>query len=364
MRLILDSIRLRPKYCVWEITARCNMRCLHCASDFADGRPRGEELSLTEALDLCRQLAALGCEKVVLSGGEALLRRDWSVIARELVRLGVHVSLITNGLVVDRRTARAIKETGICRVGLSLDGLEATHNTIRDNPRSFGRVAAACALLTAQELPVNIVTHVNRLNLSELPAMEDAVVALGADVWRLQLGSPMGRLAKHPELVIAPEDLPAVADFIVAAKGRGRIAISVGNNIGYFSRHEAALRATPNREGFDFWCGCAAGCLNVGIEANGNVKGCLSLQADDFVEGNIRQASLAEIWNKPGNFAYTRGFRNQDLHGHCQGCEYGEICRGGCVFMAFGATGSPHDNPFCLHRVLSRAADARSRAPA
>lgn len=348
---ILQHIRLRPKYCVWEITSRCNMRCLHCASDFSDGRPRGDELDLAEAMDLCRQLAQLGCEKVVLSGGEALLRPDWPLIARELVALGLHVSLITNGFVVDEEAAREIRRAGICRVALSLDGLEETHNHVRVNPLSFARVLRACDLLRGEGLAVNFVTHVNRRNLPELAALETLVAELGADVWRLQLGSPMGRLAQHPELVLLPEDLPAVADFIVAAKQRRRVAVSVGNNVGYFSRHERVLRSTPNRQGLDFWCGCSAGCLNVGIEANGNVKGCLSLQSERFVEGNLRQESLAEIWSRPGAFAYTRGFEPADLHGHCAGCEYGEICRGGCVFMAFGATGSPHDNPYCLHRV-------------
>ena len=163
----------------------------------------------------------------------------------------------------------------------------------------------------------------------------------------------MGQLARHPELMIVPEDLPAIADFVVAARQRQRLAISVADNIGYFSHHEAVLRATPNRGNLNFWCGCSAGCLNVGIEANGNVKGCLSLQDDAFVEGNIRESSLEEIWSRPGAFAYTRNFKVEDLHGHCKGCELGEICRGGCVFMAFGATGSAHDNPFCLHRVMN-----------
>ncbi len=352
MRQLLDHVRLRPKYCVWEITSRCNMRCLHCASDFDAGRPRGAELDLPEALDVCRQLAEMGCEKVVLSGGEALLRPDWPLLAGELVALGIHVSLITNGFVVDAETASEIRRAGICRVALSLDGLEPTHNHVRDNRWSFERVVRAAGLLREEGLPVNVVTHVNRMNLPELPAMEALVASLRAAVWRLQLGSPLGRLSRHPELILLPEDLPAVADFVVAAKERRRVAVSVGNNIGYFSHHEAALRATPNRQGLDFWCGCAAGCLNLGIEANGNVKGCLSLQADAFVEGNLREERLADVWGRRGAFAYTRDFRVEDLQGHCRGCEYGEICRGGCVFMAYGATGRAHDNPYCLHRVL------------
>ncbi len=81
------------------------------------------------------------------------------------------------------------------------------------------------------------------------------------------------------------------------------------------------------------------------------MKGCLSLQSEIFVEGNVREQPLEAIWNRRGAFAYTRGFRPPDLHGFCQGCEFGEICRGGCTFMAFGATGSPHNNPFCLYRI-------------
>jgi radical SAM protein with 4Fe4S-binding SPASM domain len=348
MREILDALRLRPKSCVWELTPRCNLRCLHCASDLGEGRMRGEALSRDEALRLCHDLKELECENVVLSGGEALLSDDWERIARELAGLAINVSMISNGLLIDQAMAARIRDAGLCRVALSLDGLEATHNTIRRHPQSFARMWRAFDALKAERLQVNVVTHVNRMNVGELSDLEDLMIRKGVDVWRLQLGSPVGRMARHRELLLTPDQLPPIADFIVGAQRRGGVAISVGDNIGYFSRHEAELRRPST---FGFWCGCSAGCLTIGIESNGNVKGCLSLQSDRFIEGNVRQESLATIWRKPGNFAYTRGFRIEDLHGACAECEFGEICRGGCAFMAFGATGSPHDNPYCLYRV-------------
>lgn len=351
LRDIIDSIHLRPKHCVWELTARCNMHCLHCASDLGNGRTRGAELSAAEAQRLCHELKELECENVVLSGGEAILRQDWEAIARELVGLKINVSLISNGLLIDERMADRIRQAGLCRVALSLDGLESTHNYIRCNPRSFECVVRAFSLLKARGLQVNIVTHIHRMNLGELGQLEDIMAGLGVDVWRLQLGSPVGRMAQHPELHIAPEQLPEVADFIVGAKRRGKVYIDVGDNVGYFGRQEIELRRGAEPALFGFWCGCSAGCLTVGIEANGNVRGCLSLQSDRFVEGNVRSESLESIWRRPGSFRYTRGFCPEDLHGYCKGCEYGEICRGGCTFMAFGATGSPHNNPYCLYRV-------------
>jgi radical SAM protein with 4Fe4S-binding SPASM domain len=351
VRAIIDAIRLRPKHCVWELTPRCNMRCLHCASDLGEGRTRGDILSLEESLSLCHELADLGCENVVLSGGEALLSEDWEPIARELVSLGINVSLISNGFLIDEAKAVRIRDAGLCRVALSLDGPEPTHNYIRCNPRAFERVWRAFDALKAAGLQVNIVTHVNRMNLGELPALEALMAERRVDVWRLQLGSPVGRMARHRELLIEPDELPAVAKFIVAAKRRGKVYISVGDNVGYFSDDETELRRGAKVSPFPFWCGCSAGCLTVGIESNGNVKGCLSLQADRFIEGNVREEPLSAIWQKPGAFAYTRDFGVENLHGGCAECEFGEICRGGCTFMAYGATGSPHDNPYCLYRV-------------
>ncbi len=356
MRYILDNIRQRPKICVWEITSRCNMRCLHCASDLQGPRRRGAELTTREAFDLCRQLAELGCEKVALSGGEAILRKDWDQIAECLSRLGVATSLITNGYAFDAMAAKRVQELNMARVGLSLDGLRQTHNLVRQNAASFDRVLRAAKYICEAQTPLNIITHINKRNLDDLTAIEELVLSMNASVWRLQLGSPMGSLERHPELILSPEDLPQIADFVVAAKTRGRLPISVADNIGYFSHHEAQLRATPNRGGFDFFCGCSAGCLTLGIEADGNVKGCLSLQSDDFVEGNIRHTPLAELWQNPDAFPYTRGFEPSHLKGYCEGCAFGEICRGGCTFMAYGATGAAHNNPYCLYGLQNRKA--------
>jgi radical SAM protein with 4Fe4S-binding SPASM domain len=258
--------------------------------------------------------------------------------------------------------ARRIAATGICRVAISIDGLAPTHDAIRRSPGSFARAIAAVRHLAAEGVPVNVVTHLNRRNLPELDELERVLVGEPVEIWRVQLGAPLGRLRRNPDLVLEPSDLPAVAESVVAARRRGAIRISVGDNIGYFSEHEPELRSHPGGPGYTgalpFWCGCAAGCLAVGIEADGPVKGCLSLLSDELIEGNLRHASLHEIWHRPGAFAYTREFTPDRLAGSCRGCEYGEICRGGCTFMALAATGRPHDNPYCLHRVLS---DHRSR---
>lgn len=353
MREILETIRLRPSTCVWEITYQCNMKCLHCASDLNSKKKRGKELNLFEARTVVKDLHSLGCERVVLSGGEALIRRDWDQIASEIISFGIPVFLISNGSMIDSKLARHIKKIGISLVALSLDGGKASHNYIRNNPEAFERVKKAAKYLNDQNILVNFVTHINTINIHKLREIEDIIVSLNANNWLIQLGSSMGRLSRYPKLIIKPDDLPIVADFIIKAKRRNRVNISVGDNIGYFSYHEVELRATTERDGLNFFCGCSAGCLNVGIEADGNVKGCLSLQSDEFVEGNVREESLIDIWHKKGNFSYNRDFKIEDLGGDCKDCKYGEICRGGCKFMSVGATGTPYGNPYCLHAVIN-----------
>jgi MoaA/NifB/PqqE/SkfB family radical SAM enzyme len=78
-RALHDEVRpidrhYRPVYAVWEITLRCDLRCLHCGSRAGKARP--DELDTAQALDLVDQMAAMSVKEVSLIGGEAYLRDD------------------------------------------------------------------------------------------------------------------------------------------------------------------------------------------------------------------------------------------------------------------------------------------------
>lgn len=355
MRKILDNMIYRPKHTVVEITFNCNLRCKHCASDVNSNYIRGEQLSVDEFKTVFDDIKKLGGEHLILSGGEALLHNDWENLAHHAVALGFKVSLISNGLIIDKEIAAKIKNTGINVVALSIDGDEENHNYIRNNNKSYLSVLKAAEYLRQENLKVNFITTVTKANITLLEHIENTICQFNPNSWLIQVGSAMGRLNRYPELVIEPEDLPKVVDFIIGAKKRDKVRISVGDNIGYYSDNESELRKSYKTGDTEYFCGCFAGCLVLGIESNGNVKGCLSLQDDRFIEGNVRKESLIDIWNKKGNFAYTRDFKSEDLAGNCKKCEYGEICRGGCTFMSYGATGQLYCNPYCMQNLLSEA---------
>jgi radical SAM protein with 4Fe4S-binding SPASM domain len=98
--------------------------------------------------------------------------------------------------------------------------------------------------------------------------------------------------------------------------------------------------------------GCAAGRFQIGLEADGAVKGCPSLGGEENVGGNVREHPLAEIWARSTELAYTRERTTAELWGYCAQCYYADVCRGGCTATAEPLMGRPGNNPFCHHRAL------------
>ncbi len=119
----------RPVYVVWELTLRCDLACRHCGS--RAGRPRSEELSLEEALDVVAQLADLGAQEVTFIGGEAYLHPDWLAIVKATANAGINATLTTGGRALDADMARRAADAGMTSVSVSVDGLESTHDTLR-----------------------------------------------------------------------------------------------------------------------------------------------------------------------------------------------------------------------------------------
>jgi radical SAM protein with 4Fe4S-binding SPASM domain len=348
-RYYLDKMRFYPRNVVWELTLRCNMNCAHCGSEA--GPERGEELNHEEAMNLCRQLGELGCEVLTLLGGEPFLREDWPDLSLCLQEYGVKVNAISNGYLMNQDLVDNIKRARLTNVAISLDGLQETHEKIRRKAGSYQRVVNGLSLLRRNGISPAMVTTVCKDNLDELDQLYQVALEREVDIWQLQIGVPRGRLCEHSDFIIQPENLFQLEEFVLKVRKERRLRVDVADNIGYFGRHEEILRQSiPGR--LPFWTGCFAGIQALGIEANGDIKGCLSMPTlPEFIEGNIRQEPLAEIWNRPGGFSYNRDFHTGLLEGDCADCEYGFVCRGGCKSTAFCFTGSIFQNPYCLYRL-------------
>jgi radical SAM protein with 4Fe4S-binding SPASM domain len=124
------------------------------------------------------------------------------------------------------------------------------------------------------------------------------------------------------------------------------------NNLGYFGPHEVDLRPVP-------WSSCSAGRWVMGIEANGDIKGCPSLPSAPYVGGNVRDTPLRTLWEQSAILGFTRERDLGELWGFCGTCYYKEVCKGGCSWTSHATLGRRGNMPWCHHRAETLAAHGR-----
>lgn len=351
---VADTPRV-PAYVVWELTLRCDQRCTFCGSRADD--PRDAELTTDEALDVADQLARAGAREVVLIGGEAYLHDGVYAIIGRLRDRGVVPVMTTGGRGLDRDRAMRLADAGLARASVSIDGLAPTHDLLRASPGSHAAAIEALGNLRGAGIEISANTNVNRCNRGELEALFDLLADAGIRAWQVQITAPLGRAADRPEMILQPWDLLDLLPRIVAleriAHARG-ILLMPGNNLGYFGPEEAELRSlVPG--GDDRFAGCQAGRFVLGIESDGAVKGCPSLQTSAYVTGNLRAHDLATLWSRPA-IAAPSSRTTADLWGFCGTCVFGRECLGGCTFTAHSVLGRPGNNPYCHFRARTLAA--------
>ncbi len=335
-------VRPGPGCAVWEITLRCNLNCMHCGS--AAGKARSDELTTDEALQLCDDLKGIGCQGVAMMGGEPLLRKDWPSIAERVRKVGMDLSIITNGYKITETKFQRILDVNPELVTVSIDGGHAAvHDKIRGVPGAFKQVVSTLRRFVESGLPTGVITTVHKMNLGELPSIRKLLLGTGV-AWQIQMATPYGRLTY--DHVLSKEEYYSLALFIAATRKRyskKELMIAGAHDMGYFSRVLPPLQVYP-------WQGCQAGISTLGIESNGNILGCLALPPE-FVEGNIRERSLKEIWNDDAFSSYTRRVRRTDLGSECASCTYSKICKGGCSAVSHSMGGGLHRDPYCLRLI-------------
>ncbi|NUQ73287.1 MAG: radical SAM protein, partial [Polyangiaceae bacterium] len=340
----------RPIYAVWEVTLACDLACRHCGSRAGHARP--DELGTDECLDLVDQLADLGVMEVILIGGEAYLRADFCDILRRIRQRGMTPLITTGGRGLTRELAERAALAGLVSASVSIDGSEATHDRLRGVMGSYKAALAALRNLRAAGVRVSVNTQINRLSAPDLPDVLETLIENGAHSWQIQLTVAMGRAADEPEVLLEPYDLLDLFPLIGRLKERcdeARVLLWPGNNIGYFGPYEAKIRGTLPR---GHMAPCGSGRSGLGIESDGTIKGCPSLNTEKWAGGNIRENRLQDIWERSAPLRYTRDRTVDDLWGYCRTCYYASLCEAGCTWTSESLLGRPGNNPMCHHRAL------------
>ncbi len=177
----------------WEITRSCNLNCVHCRAA-AERGPYPGELSTERCRGLLEEIRAVGSPIVILTGGEPLLRRDVFTLAAYGTELGLRMVMATNGTLLNPSEVKKIRESGIKRVSISLDGPTAKeHDAFRKVEGAFASAIAGIELLKKEGIPFQVNTTITRHNAHLAEKMLRLAEDLGAAAHHLFLLVPTGR---------------------------------------------------------------------------------------------------------------------------------------------------------------------------
>jgi len=328
---------------VIEITNRCNLRCPHCAS--TSGAARENELTFDEMRQLLEDIADLGGEEITLIGGEIFLRDDWFEIGRAVNELGMRNILISNGLLIRGDAVFAqLKALEPLLIGISVDG--ATRETYRRLRGVDGLDHCLGVLRRLREdghEHVNAITTVMKANLREFDDFVRLFDNTGI-TWQVQIANKGGSRFSE-EQFISRDDYAWLAGKMrdVFVNKGDTFRLRHMDDFGYFPL-DPKLRFLH-----ETWRGCIAGLELVGVRSNGDVLGCLSL-GDDFVEVNLRDVPLKDMWESDRYFGRFRR-KEELLTGECARCPHAAECRAGCTSIAWSATHTLGYNPYCIRAL-------------
>ena len=343
---------------IWNLVRRCNLACMHCYSISADVDFPGE-LSTSEVLSVMHDLKLSGVPALVLSGGEPLLRRDLFEIAARAKAMGFYTALSTNGTLIDVPLAMRIRDTGFDYVGISLDGLEETHDRFRRRKGAFEKSRGALRLLRDMGVKVGVRFTLTRDNAADFEPLLDLVEAERIPRFYFSHLNYAGRgnvnRSRDAELRTAREamDILFARCWEHAKRGLERDYVTGNNDAdGVYFLHWA------RREVRDFdekhlrrklaeWGGNSSGVNVANIDNLGNVHP--DTMWWDCTLGNVRSRPFSAIWSDTRHpiMAGLKA-RPRAIKGRCGTCAYFDICGGNTRVRAMKVSGDPWaEDPAC-----------------
>ena len=335
----------------WETTRRCNLACKHCRA-VAEDHPYDNEIGTEAALKLLEQIRELGTPIIILTGGEPLLRSDIFEIAAYGDKLGLRMVMAPNGTLITPETALKMRESGIKRISVSLDGASADfHDSFRGVPHTFD--LAIKGIKTAKEagMEFQINTTITKANLEQIPDILKLAENLGAAAHHIFLLVPTGRGKYILDSTINADQYEKTLNWFYEQREKVKLQLKATCAPHYYRimrqrAHAEGKKISFETHGLDAVTrGCLAGTGFCFISHVGRVQTCGFL---DVSCGDVTQEHFKKIWENSPVFKQLRDF--DKLEGKCGLCQYKRVC-GGCRARAYEATENYlAEEPLCSYQ--------------
>src|SRR5680860_370938 len=333
---------------VWNITRRCNLRCMHCYSS-SKNMEYADELNTQEGYALIDDLAQFGAPVILFSGGEPLMRPDLLELARYATKSGIRAVISTNGTLISRDVARDLKKVGLSYVGVSLDGMRLTNDKFRGVKGSFNKALSGIRNCQEEGIKVGLRFTMNNRNVGDIPEifklleLENIPRVCFYHLVYAGRGSELVKEDLSHQMTRDTVDEIINLTYDMHSRGYPGEVLTVANHsdgIYLYLRmlREGRKRASDVLELLQ---------MNQG-NSSGNGIGCISwdgeVHADQFWRhysfGNVRKRKFSEIWTDLSN-PLMKKLKNKVpyLSGRCAECRWKYICGGNLRLRAETVTG-------------------------
>jgi heme d1 biosynthesis radical SAM protein NirJ len=363
MQEIVSPTALGPKrnppgpVVIWNLIRRCNLTCKHCYSISADTDFPGE-LTTEQVYTVMDDLKAFRVPVLILSGGEPLLRPDIFDIARRAKAKGFYVGLSSNGTLIDEGNIDRIAECDFNYVGVSLDGLGATHDKFRRLDGAFTASLKGIRLCRDLGLKIGVRFTMTQDNAHDLPGLLKLVEEEGIDRFYFSHLNYAGRGNKNrkddAQYQLTRQAMDLLFDTCWEYNQRGlEKEFTTGNNDAdgvyflHWVRRRFPERAAHVEAKLRQWGGNSSGVNVANIDNLGNVHP--DTMWWHYTLGNVKERPFSEIWQDVSD-PLMAGLKQypRAVQGRCGTCAYLEICNGNTRVRAQQLTGNPWaEDPGC-----------------
>ena len=342
---------------IWNLIRRCNLTCKHCYSISADKDFPGE-LSTQEVFGVMDDLKHFRVPVLILSGGEPLLRADIFDVSRRAKEMGFYVGLSSNGTLIDESNIEQIAAIGFDYVGVSLDGIQATHDKFRRMDGAFEKSMHGIRLCKQRGIKVGIRFTLTEDNAHDLPALLQLMEDEGLDKFYLSHLNYAGRGNKNRKDDAFHQTTRQAMDLLLDTCWRDQQAgrpkeFVTGNNdadgvyLLLWVRKNFPHLESHIRVRLEQWGGNSSGVNVANIDNLGNVHP--DTMWWNYNLGNVRERSFSDIWADTSD-PIMAGLKAQPrtVSGRCGACAYFAICGGNTRVRAWQTTGDPWaEDPAC-----------------
>lgn len=337
-----------------EITHRCPLQCPYCSNPL-EMLKAGQERDTAFWLNLIDEAAALGILQIHFSGGEPTLRADLATMIAHATARGMYANLITSAVLLDEPKLRALEQSGLAHVQISIQGADpATADRIGNYKNGHAKKLAVAKLVTDLGMSLTINAVVHRQNLEQLPAMIDLAASLGADRLEVAHVQYHGWALRNRAALMPTREAFEAADAVVTA---AREALRGSMVIDYVVPDYYAQ--TPKT------CMGGWGQKILNITPDGRVLPCHAAETIPGLEfEHASDRPLQDIWQTSTAFETFRG--TNWMREPCASCALKEVDWGGCRCQALAMTGDARNtDPVChlspAHQALQAIAERESQ---